>query len=152
MAGDRLYFCYRNLHRAFMRLAPRVEDIEILVWNWNTGGWLETVDIAGGRCTIDRRPTAGIDTGTLARIQLIEERLRARPDQPSYREALAEELAFLACSTLDEEPSVPPVPDATVLTWAERALELAPDGSSAADAQRARATVLGRRSQLPLKP
>jgi len=143
MAGDRLYFRYRNLHRAFMRLAPLVEDVEILVWNWNTGGWLEVIEIAGGRCSIERRPTAGIDTGTFARIQLIEERMRARPDQTSYCEALAEELAFLACNAIDEGP---PAPDDTVLAWAERALELAPEGPSAVDARRARETVLGRRS------
>lgn len=143
MAGDRLYFCYRALHRAFMRLAPLIEDVEILVWNWNTGGWLEIVEVAGGRCSIDRRPTAGIDTGTFARMQLIEERMRARPHQASYREALAEELSFLACSAIDEGP---PAPDDAVLAWAERALELAPDGSSADEARRARATVLGRRN------
>lgn len=142
MAGDRLYFCYRQLHRAFMRLAPLVEDIEILVWNWNTGGWLETIEIAGGRCTIDRRPTAGIDTGTFARMQLIEERMRARPNQVSYREALAEELAFLAGSAMGEGP---PAPDDVVLAWAERSLTLVPDGPSAEDARRARAAVLARR-------
>lgn len=143
MAGDRLYFCYRKLHRAFMRLAPLVEDVEFLVWNWNTGGWLEIIEIAGGRCSIDRRPTGSIDTGIFARMQLIEERMRARPDQASYREALAEELAFLASTAIDEGP---PAPDDAVLAWAERALELAPDGPSADDARRARATVLGRRS------
>ncbi len=143
MAGDRLYFCYRHLHRAFMRLAPLVEDVEILVWNWNTGGWLELVEIAGGRCSIDRRPTAGIDTGTFARMQLIEERMRARPDRAAYREALADELTFLACSAIDEGP---PAPEDAVLAWAERALELAPDGPSADEARRARATVLGRRA------
>lgn len=143
MAGDRLYFCYRNLHRAFMRLAPLVEDVEILVWNWNTGGWLEIIEIVSGRCSIDRRPTAGIDTGTFARMQLIEERMRVRPDRASYRQALAEELALLACSASDEGP---PAPDDAVLAWAERALELAPDGPSADDARRARATVLSRRS------
>lgn len=143
MAGDRLYFCYRSLHRALMRLAPLIEDVEILVWNWNTGGWLEIVEIAGGRCSIDRRPTAGIDTGTFARMQLIEERMRARPDQGSYREALADELTFLACSAIDEGP---PAPEDAVLAWAERALELAPDGPSAAEARRARDAVLGRGS------
>lgn len=143
MAGDRLYFCYRSLHRAFMRLAPRVEDVEILVWNWNTGGWLEIIEITGGRCSIDRRPTAGVDTGTFARMQLIEERMRARPEQASYRAALAEELAFLASSAIDEGA---PAPDDAVLAWAERALELAPDGPSAQEARRARAAVLGRRS------
>lgn len=141
MAGDRLYFCYRSLHRALMRLAPRVEDVEILVWNWNTGGWLESIDITDGRCVIDRRPTAGIDTGTFARMQLIEERMRARPERASYREALADELVSLACSSIDEGP---PAPDDAVLAWAERALELAPDAPSAAEARRARAAVLGR--------
>lgn len=141
MAGDRLYFCYRRLHRAFIRLAPLVEDVEILVWNWNTGGWLETLDIAGGRCTIDRRPTAGIDTGTFARMQLIEERMRARPHQGSYREALAEELAYLASSAVDEGA---PAPDDAVLAWAARSLELAPEGASADEARHARKTVLDR--------
>ena len=102
----------------------------------------EIIEIVDGRCVIDRRPTGSLDTGTFARMQLIEERLRACPKQTSYRQALAEELAFLASSAIDEGPAAP---DDVVLAWAERALELAPDGPSAADARRARAAVLERR-------